>query len=351
MSDETSTLLGTGESLNKGQAVDLLLNTNAPEEASEDAQEPVAETEELEQEETLEDIDEVEATSEEELEDDDAEELSESEEEFEDEEYDVDPEDVEYVEEELYTVKVDGEEIQVTSEELVKSYQLEQAAQRRMQEAAELRKTSEAESAALAQQREKYGRALEAIEAQLNSVPEQPKEYWDKLYQEDPLEWAKQRDAFRDRKENVAKVQAERARVEREQQEQMAQQHQAYLAEQQKQLLERIPEWRDDEVAMREKQAVISYAQRIGYSEEELATASDSRAIEVLRKAHLYDELMAKKPAAQKKVRKAPKAVRSGTPKSKRQVKANRDKQALERLRKTGSKDAAVDVLLERMRS
>ena len=56
MSDEPSTLLGTGESLNKGQAVDLLLNTNAPEEASEDAQEPVAETEEVEQEEALEDI-------------------------------------------------------------------------------------------------------------------------------------------------------------------------------------------------------------------------------------------------------------------------------------------------------
>ena len=145
MSDEPSTLLGAGESLNKGQAVDLLLNTNAPEEASGDIQEPVAETEAVEQEEILEDAEEVEATSEDELEDDDAEELSESEEEFDDEEYDVDPEDVEYVEEELHTVKVDGEEIQVTSEELVKSYQLEQAAQKRMQEAAELRKTSEAE--------------------------------------------------------------------------------------------------------------------------------------------------------------------------------------------------------------
>ena len=47
MSDEPSTLLGAGESLNKGQAVDLLLNTNAPEEASEDTQEPVAEVEEV----------------------------------------------------------------------------------------------------------------------------------------------------------------------------------------------------------------------------------------------------------------------------------------------------------------
>jgi hypothetical protein len=346
MSDETSTLLGTGESLNKGQAVDLLLNVNAPEEASEDTQEPVAEAE---VEETLEQEAE---TEEAEYESEDDQGLPEDEEEAdEDEEYDVDPEDIEYVEEELYTVKVDGEEMQVTSEELVKSYQLERAAQKRMQEAAELRKNSEAEMQALATQREKYGQALERIEAQLNSVQEQPKEYWDKLYQEDPLEWAKQRDAYRDRKESLAKVQAERERVNQEQQAQQMQQHQQYLVEQQERLLERIPEWRDEDTAMREKQAIITHAQRMGFSEQELATASDSRAIEVLRKAYLYDELMANKPAAQKKVKKAPKVVKSGTPKSKKQVNANRSKQALERLTKTGSKDAAVDLLLERMRS
>jgi hypothetical protein len=346
MSDETSTLLGTGESLNKGQAVDLLLNVNAPEEASEDTQEPVAEAE---VEETLEQEAETEAA---EYESEDDQELPEDEEEAdEDEEYDVDPEDIEYVEEELYTVKVDGEEMQVTSEELVKSYQLERAAQKRMQEAAELRKNSEAEMQALATQREKYGQALERIEAQLNSVQEQPKEYWDKLYQEDPLEWARQRDAYRDRKESLARVQAERERVNQEQQAQQMQQHQQYLVEQQERLLERIPEWRDEDTAMREKQAIITHAQRMGFSEQELATASDSRAIEVLRKAYLYDELMANKPAAQKKVKKAPKVVKSGTPKSKKQVNANRSKQALERLTKTGSKDAAVDLLLERMRS
>jgi hypothetical protein len=346
MSDEPSTLLGTGESLNKGQAVDLLLNVNAPEEASEDTQEPVAEAE---VDETLEQEAE---TEEAEYESEDDQELPEDEDEAdEDEEYDVDPEDIEYVEEQLYTVKVDGEEMQVTSEELVKSYQLERAAQRRMQEAAELRKNSEAEIQALATQREKYGQALERIEAQLNSVQEQPKEYWDKLYQEDPLEWAKQRDAYRDRKEGLARVQAERERVNQEQQAQQMQQHQQYLVEQQERLLERIPEWRDEDTAMREKQAIITHAQRMGFSEQELATASDSRAIEVLRKAYLYDELMANKPVAQKKVKKAPKVVKSGTPKSKKQVNANRQKQALERLSKTGSKDAAVDLLLERMRS
>lgn len=347
MSEETSTLLGSGESLNKGQAVDLLLNINAPKEASEDTQEPVAEEVETEEVEA-EAVDMEEATSEDDSDDDDALELSESDDEDDDEEYDVDEGEIEIVEDDIYTVKVDGEEKTVTAEELVKSYQLEQAAQKRMQEAAQTRKQAEAEAQALAQQREQYAQALQMIEAQLTQVQEPSKEYWEKLYQEDPLEWTRQRDAYRDRKENLAKVQQERTRLAQEQQQQMLQAHQKKLVEEQQRLLERIPEWRDEEIATREKQAVISYAQRIGYTEQELAVASDSRAIEALRKAYLYDELMAKRPVAQKKVKKAPKVVKSGTPKSKKQVASDRNKQAFDRLKKTGSKDAAVDYLLQR---
>jgi hypothetical protein len=343
MSDETSTLLGSGEALDKGQAVDLLLNVNAPQEASEDTQEPVAEeveTEEVETEEA--------ETSEDESYDDDAEEPSESEEEDDDEEYDVDENEVEVVADDVYTVKVDGEEKQVTSEELVKSYQLEQAAQKRMQEASQTRKQAEAEAQQLAQQREQYAQALQIIEAQLNQVQEPPKEYWDKLYENDPLEWTRQRDVYRERKEKLAKVQQEQQRVQQEHQQQMLQAHRQKLVEEQNRLLERIPEWRNEDIASREKQAIISYAQRLGYSEQELSVASDSRAIEALRKAYLYDELMSKRPEAQKKVSKAPKVVKSGTPKTKKQVQGTRNKQAFDRLKKTGTKDAAVDYLLQR---
>lgn len=350
MSDETSTLLGTGESLNKGQAVDLLLNTNAPEEASEDAQEPVAEVEEAVE------ADEMEATSEDEFEVEDAEELPEADEEYEDddEEYDVDVSEIEEVEDEIeyYTVKIDGEEKSVTADELVKSYQLEQAAQKRMQEAAEIRKNSESEVAALAQQREQYAQALQSLEAQLNTGEEKPQEYWDNLYSEDPMEYMRQREAYRDRKDAMEKVKAEQQRVQQEQQQDLVKQHQENLAKEQEKLLEALPEWKDPDVAMKEKQAIISYAQRnLGFSEDELAATSDSRAVLALRKAYLYDELMAQKPVAQKKVKKAPKVTKSGKPATKAQANANRKKQALERLNKTGSKDAAVDVLLERMRS
>ena len=348
MSDEPSTLLGTGESLSKGQAVDLLLNTNAPEEASGDAQEPVAEVEEAIE------VEETEATSEDEFEAEDAQELSEADEDYDDEEYDVDVSEIEEVEDETeyYTVKIDGEEKNVTADELVKSYQLEQAAQKRMQEAAEIRKNSEVEVAALAQQREQYAQALQSLEAQLSSAEEKPQEYWDNLYSEDPMEYMRQREAYRDRKEATEKVKAEQVRVQEERQQEFVQQHQAHLANEQEKLLEALPDWKDPDVAAKEKQAIISYAQRnLGFSEAELAATSDSRAVLALRKAYLYDELMAKKPVAEKKVKKAPKVTKSGKPTTKAQANANRKKQALERLNKSGSKDDAVAVLLERMRS
>ena len=218
-----------------------------------------------------------------------------------------------------------------------------------MQEAASERKQAEAERQVIAQQREQYEQALNVLSQQL-TVQEPTQEYWEKLYAEDPLEYVKQRDAVRDRKENLAKVQQEQVRVQQEKQQEMMQAHQQHLAQEQQRLLERIPEWRDEEVATREKQQVIQYAQRIGFTEQELQTASDSRAIETLRKAYLYDELMAKKPAAQKKVRKAPKVTKSGKPTPKSEITAKRKTQAFDRLKKSGSKEAAVEYLLERNR-
>jgi len=345
---ESSIPEGT-ETLTKGQALDHLLSTPAPEEASEILQEPVAEAEtEVE----------AEAPLVEEVESDDAVEPSEEETEEADVEYEATEDDDKQPEEafeesddveEYYTVKIDGEEKQVTADELVKNYQLEQAAQRRMQEAASERKQAEAEREVIAQQREQYEQALNVLSQQL-TVQEPTQEYWEKLYAEDPLEYVKQRDAVRDRKENLQKVQQEQLRVQQEKQQEMVQAHQQHLAQEQQRLLERIPEWRDEEVATREKQQVIQYAQRIGFTEQELQTASDSRAIETLRKAYLYDELMAKKPAAQKKVRKAPKVTKSGKPTPKSEITAKRKTQAFDRLKKSGSKEAAVEYLLERNR-
>ena len=310
------------EPLSMASAIETLLNANAPTEASEVEQEPTAEAVEAEATE-VEDV-EVEAVE------DQAETEADETEEYETE---ADAEEVEY-----YTVKVDGEEMDVSADDLVKSFQLERTAQKRLSEAAEQRKSLEADRTVLEQEREKYAQGLAQLQAQLSQAGQEPtQEYWDKLYEEDPLEFVKQRENQRDREKAMQVLQQEQM--------QLIQQR---VAEEKSKLVERIPEWRDDEVATREKAGLINFAQRVGFTSDELSQVVDSRLVDVLRRAYLYDLLQQEKPVARKKVAKAPKMVKGGKPKTSQDVASEKKRKAFDRLKKTGSKDAAVDFLLNR---
>lgn len=310
------------EPLSMASAIETLLNANAPTKASEVEQEPTAEAVEAEATE-VEDV-EVEAVE------DQAETEADETEEYETE---ADAEEVEY-----YTVKVDGEEMDVSADDLVKSFQLERTAQKRLSEAAEQRKSLEADRTVLEQEREKYAQGLAQLQAQLSQAGQEPtQEYWDKLYEEDPLEFVKQRENQRDREKAMQVLQQEQM--------QLIQQR---VAEEKSKLVERIPEWRDDEVATREKAGLINFAQRVGFTSDELSQVVDSRLVDVLRRAYLYDLLQQEKPVARKKVAKAPKMVKGGKPKTSQDVASEKKRKAFDRLKKTGSKDAAVDFLLNR---
>ena len=319
---ESSIPNGT-EPLSMASAIETLLNTNAPTEASEVEQEPTAEAVEAEATE----VEEVEVEA---VEEDQAETEADETEEYETE---AEAEEVEY-----YTVKVDGEEMDVSADDLVKSFQLERTAQKRLSEAAEQRKSLEADRTVLEQEREKYAQGLAQLQAQLSQTGQEPtQEYWDKLYEEDPLEFVKQRENQRDREKAMQVLQQEQM--------QLIQQR---VAEEKSKLVERIPEWRDDEVATREKAGLINFAQRVGFTSDELSQVVDSRLVDVLRRAYLYDQLQQEKPVARKKVAKAPKMVKGGKPKTSQDVASEKKRKAFDRLKKTGSKDAAVDFLLNR---
>ena len=315
-------LEGTG-ALSTADAVDALLGQAvAPAQASETPpEEPEAETEE------------VEASSEEEV-DDEAGEEAQAEAETDDED---EVEEVEEEEEPLYTVKVDGDEAEVTLDDLVKGYQLESTAQRRLADAAQQRKQIDVDRTALAQERERYAQGLQQIAATLEA--QQPNEAdLAKLKEEDPFAYQEQKVAQLERAEAMRRVAAEQQAL-----------HQQKVAEEGARLMERIPEWRDPDVRAKEQSAIVTYAKRVGFSDQELAQASDSRAIEVLRKAHLYDELVKNQvPRAKKKVAKAKKMVKGGQPKTQKQVASDNQRKAFERFAKRGSTEAAVEYLLNK---
>ena len=250
---------------------------------------------------------------------------------------------------ELYTVKVDGEEYEVELNELLNGYSRQQAYTKRSQELAEQRKAFEQEAAQTKAMRDAYAQQLELLQGQLQQTTLQEPDWKSLAGQYNAEDLFLMKAEFDQQKENLAKVEMERQRIAQEQAKEQQVQMQEHLAKQRTEMLERIPSWQNEEVRNEERLEVIKYAQRrIGFSEEEIANASDARAIELLYKAWQWDKLKAKTPDAKKKARKAPKMAKAGQPKGKKEVASRQRRQALNKLDKLKNVDAAVEYLMGR---
>ena len=247
----------------------------------------------------------------------------------------------------VYTVKVDGEEYEVTLDELRSGYSRQQHFTKRSQELAEQRKAFEQEAEQVKQYRDYYAQQLEQLGNQLQqTIPSEPD--WTALSQQyEAKELFAMKAEYDKRKEELARVEQERERIAQQQQAEAQQQMQQHLASQKTEMLERIPAWKDEGRRNKERLDVIKYAQDVvGFSEQEIANASDARAVELLYKAWQYDKLQKDAPAVKKKVQSAPKVAKGGQPKTKAQVKTRQRRDAMNKLTKTKSIDAAVDFLM-----
>lgn len=294
----------------------------------------VTETEEVTQEEVLEEEPEVSEDLEEDVEDD---------EEFDDEDEELDEEQTDVEEEALqpqtFTVKVDGQEVEVTQEELVNGYSRQQDYTRKTQELAQQRKTIEQQQAELAQRDAIYSQLLPKMEAQLKGeLANEPD--WNTLYEDDPVGYVREKQLWDEKKEKLSAVSAEQQRLQQEalvkQQQQIAQ----FVEYGNQKLLEIIPEWQNQEVATKEKLAISEYAvNTLGYTPQEIQQVYDYRALLGLRNAWLNSKTV--EATKKKPTQKAPARVaRPGTtnrPKSAAPV-----KKAKQKLAKTGKiQDAA----------
>jgi len=320
-----------------------LLNTpsedNVVEERSEvEAQDAEPQQPEIEAADTSEETAEYDAPEDDDQDDD----IDDGEDAYEDEDQD------EYIEEpETYTVKIDGVEHEVSLDELRNGYSRQQAFTKRSMELADQRKAFEAEAAETKQLRDAYKQHLDVLQGQIQQTTQQEPD-WRAL-----AETMSERDLFLyktewdQQKEYSKQLEAEQGRIAQEQALEQQEQMKKHLVTQREDMLNRIPDWKDEDVRDSERQEVIKYAQRrIGFSEEEIANASDARAIELLYKSWKWDNLQGKKPAAKKRTQKAPKMAKAGQPRTKSDVQNRSRKKALDRLAKEGSVDAAVNYLM-----
>ena len=213
-------------------------------------------------------------------------------------------------EDKYYPIKLDGEDMEITLDEALQGYQRQSDYTKKTQALANERKQVEAEKEALSRQREQYKQNVDRLVQEQQS--QQPDETdWDKLYEEDPLQWMKQKEDVRSKKEKMFELQQEQFRLQQQQSQEQQAQMQEYLTQQQKALVDTIPEWKDPEVMAKEKSEIRNYAKSIGYSDQELSQIYDSRAVFALRAGMKASGLSSK---GKVKLRPAKEAIRAVTP-------------------------------------
>ena len=244
-----------------------------------------------------------------------------------------------------FTVKVDGKDVTVTLEELQKGYSRTQDYTRKTQQIAEVRKQVEAETQAVRAERAQYAQLLGALQAQLQAA--EPQVDLDRLYQEDPIEWVRQKEVLRERQEKALAIQAEQQRLAQLQQAEQARATEEYLLQQKEALLAALPEWKDPKKAQVEKALVVESAKAAGFTEDDLKNVYDHRLVLLLRKAGLYDQMMSKRQGIKPVVTNGPRPAKPGA--AGRVSTTTEATRAKQRLAKTGRIDdaaSAIELLL-----
>ena len=277
-----------------------------------------------------------EESDEEEVEEDDEEEAEES-----DEEEEEEPD--------LFAVKVDGEEIEVTFDELLKGYSRQSDYTKKTQELSEGRKeiesakaTYDSELVKIQQEREHYVNQLNQIlQNSSNNLQEYDKIDWDTLKNDDPIEYVKLREDYRDGKERMQALNQQRQMAMQQQQAEAQKVQQEAVQAERAKMIEALPEWGDPDKQKELATDVKSYALSQGFSEEELNSLIDHRSVLVLMKAAKFDALE-KADVKSKKLKNKPKVIRSGKGKGRNSDSKSKIDAKMKRLKQSGRVDDAA---------
>jgi len=327
--------MGSG---NLGDAQAAILSLMEPEGQTEDSEE-VVENESFDEGEVSEEAGDEESDQDLDSDEDDAELLDDDEDYDSDEDEDSQPEN--------FKVKVAGEEISVGLDELKNGYSRTADYTKKSQALAEERKQFGQDRDAVLLERQQYSQLLGALQQQLTAFDE-PAPDFDRLYDEDPIEGARQERQYRQRTEQrQQKMQAiaiEQQRVNDANAQEQQQQMRGLIQSEAAQLSDLIPEWKDDKIANKQREQLREYLIDQGVAEEELGALVRANHIKVLRKAMLYDQ-------GQKRVRKAQKAgqggktVRSGSRQQQVKPSQRKTKAAFQRLKQNGSTENAASII------
>lgn len=246
-------------------------------------------------------------------------------------------EDIQKEPDSTYTVKVSGQELKVTLDELKKGYSRDADYRRKTEELSFEKKQFQSEAE---QQRQDYSKRItelnqilaftqQQLNSEINNVD------LNKLYEEDPVEATKVERQIRLKKEKMMEA---ANKLQQEQQRQLS----SYVQEQQRILAEKMPEFNDPQKASTTKNNLRNFLNSYGFKDAEIGQIYDHRIVMLVNDALKYRNVKNVKPVSAAQASKPGKFLSSGVKKDSNDMNFQRRKEKLGRLKKTGNvKDAA----------
>ncbi len=265
--------------------------------------------------------------------------------EFDDDAADIEIDEPEVEQEPLYTVKVDGQEKQVSLDELTRGYSGQEYIQKGMAENAEARKAVEQ----LIQQTNQERQQLQSMMQQLQQggippIPEYPSE---ELRASDPLGYLEAEAEYRRAMDKRAAFEQQAQALSQQQQQQQRQQQAQRLEQEAARLAEWMPEFSDPQKRDAVMMDITTKAKKhYSLTDEMLSTVQTAEEVAILRDALRYREAVARKDQAKAKVANKPPVAKPSAKKSMQTDKARQAKQAKANMQKNGGIDDVANFLL-----
>ena len=245
---------------------------------------------------------------------------------------------------ETFSIKVNGENVDVTLNDLKQSFSGQKYIQQGMKQAAEQRKQAEEAFNGLNQQREQLNQLMQQVEQQ--GVISQPTPPSKELLNADPLGYIEADATYREQMGAYQTQQQQIGQQQQAMQQAQGQAHQAHLQSQMAELQQAIPDFSDAKKAPKMKERLVKQGMAEGYTAEEIGGIVDHRAMKVLHKAMLYDQMMEGGGDVQAKLKKARPLMKAGTKKQPTSAAKKHSKQ-MSKLKKSGSIHDAAKLLFE----
>ena len=241
----------------------------------------------------------------------------------------------------LHRVKVQGQEIEVSLDELKAGYSRDSDYRQKTHNLG-------IEKRELDSQRESLRQTYDTRLSELNELiatadatvrQEQGSEDLQKLWEEDPTAAARLDYQMRQRNRQLDDVR-NKAR------EAQTKQYEDFLGTQRELAAQKIPEYNDPNKADQFKINMRNSLRSYGFNDQEIGQLADHRFLMVAKDAMSYKSLKDKKPIVQKKVANAPKVVKAGVAKSSTSSGREQIRNKINRLGKTGHlKDAQSAIM------